>query len=138
MPAHSSITSAAFCHLHCSVTLLFIVAHIHCVAALSLSHTSYNHLHHFNRSFRSLWHIFNNTIICKTHTFSLTKCTITQSHTHTQACTQWASVYLRLLLLGCEPARPGWSGLWRFWRGTENQQSSVNKVYSCRFKFSGR
>lgn len=24
--------------------------------------------------------------------------------------------YLRLLLLGCDPVRPGWSGLWRFWK----------------------
>lgn len=46
-------------------------------------------------------------------------------HSQTQSCTQWAPAYLRLLLLGCDPARPGWSGLWRFWKETGHQQSAL-------------
>lgn len=47
-----------------------------------------------------------------------------KSRIQTQACTQWA-VYLRLLLLGCDPARPGWSGLWRFCGGAETELSHL-------------
>lgn len=103
------------CLLHCSV-FLPVTTHVHC-------HCSF----HSNTCIILftpcvIKHTLSNTIICKTHAHIFLQ--NAQSHTFKQSCTQWAPAYLRLLLLGCDPARPGWSGLWRFWRETGHQQST--------------
>lgn len=97
--------------LYCSVTF----HHTHLLSCYPLrSHTqtyiihphSLNTLPIIQLSAKYTFILLRNAVThtrINTHTFKY-------RHAHS------APVYLRLLLLGCDPARPGWSGLWRFWR----------------------
>lgn len=94
----------------------------------SYSHSTHKLLSPFKSSPLSFLNILSIIQWSVKHTHAHASFYKMDSHANiqTQACTQWAPVYLRLLLLGCDPARPGWSGLWRFCRGTH----TVYKVHS--------
>lgn len=99
------------------LTLLPIIPHIQCGAALFTLIT--NHFHHLIQPF--IKYTLSNTVIWKTHSYKM----YNHAHIQVEACAQWIPVYLRLLLLGCDPVSPGWSGLCRFWR-TESERAQVH------------
>ena len=94
---------------------------------MSLLNHTHTHTHAPHSAYVSLIKHTLNTITCKTHS------SFYKTHTFKQTCTQWTPVYLRLLLLGCDPARPGWSGLWRFWSRRDINGEINALTVTCRF-----
>lgn len=124
-PAQSFITQLTSSRLYCSVT--FHHTHTDRVAA------SFTHKHH---STICIWFILthqtysHDSIICKIHTYPLTKCLATHSHTHTH----WAPCLSEAVAVGL------WSSEARMVRTVavlvQDREREVTALYSTLTQFS--
>lgn len=102
------------------------VQHSYTVNVYLLFHT-WNFIHPHILSILSI------TQVSVKHTLGI----LQNAHSHRCIHTVCPSYLRLLLLLGCDPVRPGWSGLWRFWGEIDNIALFIQMLHHfiCRPSF---